>query len=102
MQRRTSANAAARVKTDHHWLTYQLCNWLNFITRDWPGLYVYKILEKRPKTKNRNIKKFHSRVFLCAFERYGEIRISATKIAILAKRDGRLAGGSQFWKIKLQ
>ena len=35
-------------------------------------------------------------------ERYGEIRIFATKIAFLAKRDGRLAAGSQFWKIKLQ
>ncbi len=71
--------------------------------------------------KNRNIKKFHSRVFLSTFflhimrmrkslasvekifyiERYGEIRIVATKIAFLAKQDGRLAGGSQFWKIKL-
>ncbi len=34
-------------------------------------------------------------------ERYGEIRIFATKITFLAKRDGQLAGGSQFWKIKL-
>ncbi len=71
--------------------------------------------------KNRNIKKCHSRVFLSAFffhimrmrkslasvekkfyiERYGKIRIFATKIAFLAKRDGRLAGGSQRWKIKL-
>ncbi len=61
-------------------------------------------------TKNRNIKKGHSRVFLSAFffhitpmrkslasvekifyiERYGKIRIFATKIAFLAKRDGRL------------
>ncbi len=63
MQRRTSANAAARVKTDDHWLIYQLHNWLNFITRDWPGLYVYKkieeMAEKRKRSESELVRIFH-------------------------------------------